>query len=373
MVLRDIIKQKIGIILLRRAYRSRTTILKNKIYQMKKMGHFTRFPYNQIHPVIYKYDLLNTYSKSYIDFFYSINRVETKDFIPIPVYLFNIEPILNDYGLLKAVEDKNSYERLFVDVQFPKTLLRKIHGNYYNAEYKLINISNKYLSKILKDNRELFLKPSTTSGSGKGIVNYVLQSDGKTRPALTIQSLEKYPDFILQESIIQHDFFRKFNPTCNNTIRILTYRSVQDNRIHILHRLLRIGKSGALVDHDNQGGIAVGISEQGILNNFGTTKDGIKVISFNGIKIISEKVPYIDEIERKAITIAEQVFYGRLLAIDFTVQAKGRVLLIEVNCHSNGISQYQMNNGPLFGAYTNEILDFVTSKRKIIKPRIRFE
>jgi len=59
--------------------------------------------------------------------------------------------------------------------------------------------------------------------------------------------------------------------------------------------------------------------------------------------------------------IAGNIYYGRLLAIDFTVNSDGNPLMLEVNVRHNGIHQYQMHYGGLFKEFTKEILDYCQS------------
>jgi len=63
-----------------------------------------------------------------------------------------------------------------------------------------------------------------------------------------------------------------------------------------------------------------------------------------------------------AYSIANQIYYGRLLAIDFSIDRNGNPLLLEINCFGNGTTQYQMNNGQLFKEYTTEVLDYCAGK-----------
>ena len=71
-----------------------------------------------------------------------------------------------------------------------------------------------------------------------------------------------------------------------------------------------------------------------------------------------DNVPAMDEVRSIAKKIANNIYYARLLALDFTVNKNGEPLLIDINCRSNAIHQYQMHNGGLFKNFTKEILDY---------------
>ena len=86
---------------------------------------------------------------------------------------------------------------------------------------------------------------------------------------------------------------------------------------------------------------------------------GNKYDTVNNILLSSlDYVPAMDGIRKLAKEIADSVYYGRLLALDFTVNSNGDPLLIDINCWRNGIHQYQMHNGGLFKEFTKEILDY---------------
>lgn len=353
---------------------SRIPIIKNKIAFLKKKGLYKKFPYDELKPTVFNYNFNNKYSKYYIDFFYSVNGELNPGYIPISLYLLHIEPVLNDLKQTASIQDKNYYDLNLSGIKTPHTLIRKIHSSFYDFNYNKIELNDTRLKEILSDTSKLILKPSIESGSGKGILLFDNKNTEliKSNNKLTISLLSKYPDFVLQEFIEQHEYYKKFNSTSNNTIRILTYRSVIDNKVHILQRLLRIGKAGSYLDHDNQGGVVAGISKSGQLNHFCIDSNGIRYPTYNGIEFKNQSIaPCMPEIESTAVNISEQIFYARLLAIDFTVNNNGEVLLLEINCHTNGISQYQMNNGPVFNLFTEEILDYTFENMKSLSIELK--
>lgn len=337
-------------------------VQQKKLTILKKEKLFKPFPSDKINVTIKQYPFQSKIDKFYLDFYYSVNSVANPDYIPASTYLLNIEPVLNNIYFSKNIDNKSMYDKILHGISTPVTLLRKINNFFYDRNYQPVDISETYLSEITRESKKLILKASVDSGAGKNILifnsfNGVFIND---KIKLSEEFLKNYPDFVLQEFVDQHPFFKQFNPGSNNTVRVLVYKSVKDNSIHVLHCLLRIGKSGSFTDHDNLGGIVVGISPEGFLNNFGCNVNGIRFSTFNGVAFdkIDRQVPFIREIREMAEKIADQVYYARLLAIDFTVDNHGNPLLLEINSHGNGTCQYQMNNGPLFQEFTREILDF---------------
>lgn len=343
-----------NIISLNRQIEKKNQLLKNK-------GVYMPFPFNDIKLLICNYPYYKSRDRKFFDFFYSANGIPDKGYIPLTTYYTFIEPKLNNIPLLHCIADKNSYNILFPEVKTPRTLLRKINGFFYDERYNQVDLNVNTLEQVISKEKRIIIKPSIDSGSGKNIVlftnqNGVLMSDNVV---LDINYLKKFPDLVLQEHVEQHSFFQQFNPYSNNTIRIFTYRSVLNNKVHILHFLLRIGKEGFFLDHDNFGGVAAGIDFDYKLNPYCFDINGIRLFNFNNYDFSDRKlVPFMTEIEKIAINLANKIYYARLLAFDFTVSRTSIPMLLDINCFSNGISQYQMNNGGLFKDFTQEILDY---------------
>jgi len=174
--------------------------------------------------------------------------------------------------------------------------------------------------------------------------------------------------FLIQEYIEQHPFFSKLNPTSVNTVRIFTYRSVADNKVHVLHSVLRIGKKGATVDNQASGGISCGINEKtGSLNNFAIDKYGTKYYKSNKILFSGLTVPKYGQMKEIAAEIAYSFPYHRLLGFDFALDKNERIRLIEVNNRNNEMNFYQMNNGSLFGGFTLEIMEYCKRRTRTFK------
>ena len=345
--------------------RSERSLIKNidkKIIELKRGNRFHFYPITENPPLIAKYSFFTRKDRKWLDLFFSVYGKPDRGFIPLPVYYNYIEPRLNNGLLTTAIKEKNFYDKFLRNIKTPPTIIRCINGCYYDINYKYIELDDRLLYQQLGSIPTVIIKPSVESGSGRSILRFTRVNDHffSGNEKLTTDFLNNYGvDFVMQVLIRQHEFFRQFNPESNNTIRVLIYRSVNNDQISVLHTLLRIGKTGSFLDHDNLGGVAIAINEQGNLKDYAFDIDGTKYESFNRItfKQVAE-VPFIQEIYKSSINVANQVHYARLLAMDFTVDQTGEVLLIEINCKGNGISQYQYSNGSLFKEFTEEILEY---------------
>jgi len=299
----------------------------------------------------------------------SVLKREEENFIPEDIYYSIVEPILNNKILSKAYSDKNFYSMLYNKNLFPATIIRNIDGNYCDEEYNRIDITEELLYKLLNNFSKIIIKPSIDSGGGHNVIVFIKKGDqffGDNETLSTIYLKKRFDkNYIIQNYLIQHSFFSDFNPTSLNTIRVFTYRSVKDNKIHILHTILRVGKAGSHVDNQASGGISINISSEGLLNNFAIDKYGNKSYSVNGMELNGNiNVLYIDLIKKIALEIAARNIHHRLLGLDFTVDQNENVRLIEINNQNNEINFYQMNSGSLFGKFTDEVIGYCMQNKK---------
>jgi hypothetical protein len=333
--------------------------IENLIRNLKLQNQYEKFPADKCVPVISKYDFFRKSDLKWLDFYYSVCGKQDPLFISVPIYYY-IETCLNHRMLTYAVKEKNFYNKFLHDICTPETIVRRINGFYYNSQFHKIEAEQ--VLELLKEHGKVILKPSVESGGGSSIRVFERNDRGllDKENVFDDQFLKAYTkDFIVQEYVVQHEYFSRFNPSSNNTIRVFTYRSVKDDTVNILHCLLRVGAKGSFLDHDHLGGVVLSVNEQNQLNPYAIDIYGNKNTFVNGVEISTlDQVPAMDEIKKTAIKIAGDIYYGRLLALDFTVDSLGKPLMLEINCWRNGISQYQMHNGGLFREFTEEILDY---------------
>ena len=294
-----------------------------------------------------------------------VSGIADHRYIPESIYYTDIEPRLNNKLFSKAWTDKNNLSVVIGDwIKTADVVLRCMDGILYSAEMKCLG--SVLITQSLQDQLEgsrLIIKPTLDSGGGKAVRVFTVTKDGLAvhpplKGAETLHELMKSYDgnFIIQKYIDQHPFFARFNGSSINTIRVLTYRSLRNEEIVILHKLLRIGRPGSVVDNQASGGLACSIDKEGRLMPYGIDKKGAKYsgtesLEFGSIGI----VPFILEIEQAAHEVARSFRYSRLLGLDFAVNSKGEVILIEVNDTNNEINFFQLTSGPLFGEYTDEV------------------
>lgn len=291
------------------------------------------------------------------------------DYIAEDIYYTRVEPVLNSRSMSKAETCKTNYYSFYPEFKFPSFLAANIDGVLYSVDDEVINPAD--LDVLLKESTSqlltLIVKPTLDSGGGEGVRKFI-NENGKwidqEKHVLNFDLLSKLygHDYIIQYGLEQHVFFSQFNESSVNTLRILTYRSVTDESIHVLHTLLRVGKMGSITDNQASGGFAIGVHPDGYLRGYGVNKKGDKFTDINGISLSNPiLIPRIEDFYQTATRMARKLKFSRLIGHDLTLDSNGDIIFIEVNNSSNEINFYQMNNGSLFGCFTSEIIDYCAS------------
>ncbi|MFH0757961.1 MAG: sugar-transfer associated ATP-grasp domain-containing protein [Bacteroidota bacterium] len=182
-----------------------------------------------------------------------------------PVEFLRIEKRLNTPEYYPILEDKYFFYKILEgkDFRSPRNLYLIDPSGIYQMEIGRYICEEEFLQNELDG----FCKLINGFG-GKmiyliDIVNGNLRINKKNTTFSEFLKLIGHKKFLIQERIIQHDEMNALNPSCLNTIRLLTIRTGQT--IHLFHDYLRIGINDSYVDNGLSGNIMVGIREGGRL------------------------------------------------------------------------------------------------------------
>lgn len=323
--------------------------------------HRAKWAKLSIYPVNIKW--INAYINS--------TKIESPDYVSESIYYTQIEPILNNFQMQLAYADKNFYDLVFPQNVFPATVLRNINGSFYTNNYSPLNINtNEDLQTIILKYLGLIVKPAIESGGGENV--YLFKHSGKEMidnadKVLNLTFLQTHlkQNYVVQEVLSQHPDLRKFNNTSINTLRVLTWLSPVTGNVEILQCIFRVGAQGQYVDNSRSGGFAIGVQPDGLLNQFATNKHGKHFTEVNGISLLQQhKIPCFEEIKNKAKEISSKYFHFRLLGLDMSVDDSQTIRCIEINNSGNEINFFQLNNGPLFGEFTNEVINYCMDNKQ---------
>lgn len=284
------------------------------------------------------------------NFFYSINGMFSEKYIPEDLYYTRIEPFLNRIKDFRGLLDKNLLSVLFENIKQPVTILKNKNGYYYSRNNTLMS-RIEAINLCLK--HECFvIKPSLESGGGKNVSLITTENSAQ------VQNLfDKYKkDFILQEVVSQNSHLKLLNASSLNTIRILSY--FNESEVIILSSLVRIGRLNMFTDNSSSGGISCNIKDNGKLNKFGFDSSGRKYFKSDSETILDEfQIPYFENIVDTVRELHKNMPYFRVVSWDMAINSEDDILLLEYNTAFQEINFHQINNGPLFGNFTSEILD----------------
>ncbi len=302
-------------------------------------------------------------SARWYDVYRRCSGIDSLDFVPENVYYLAIEPRLNRREFSTAYKDKNFYDLYYRSPLFPVVYLRDLDGVLYDRDYAPATVADDGWPAACEGAPALIVKPSVHSSGGKN-VRLFTRDGGRYRGAdgeiLTLGFLRAAygANFVVQERIRAHEYFRRFNDSSLNTVRIVTYRSPRTGAAVVLQTVLRIGAAGSVVDNQAAGGIACGVDETGCPGRFAVDKRGRIHEDFlpAGFDPRRSPLPRLPEMKAHACALAARNYYARLLGFDFCLDDRERVRLLEINNLHLEINFLQMTNGPLFGPYTDEII-----------------
>lgn len=112
------------------------------------------------------------------------------------------------------------------------------------------------------------IKPAIDSWCGLNVCKCSVSNGGVDMGGISAGELFRWygRGFIIQEVITQHPVLASLNPTSVNTVRIMTYRWLS-GEVVALSSLVRVGRSGEIVDNGHAGGLVGRSAERYIRTN----------------------------------------------------------------------------------------------------------
>ncbi len=296
------------------------------------------------------------FSPVFHEFYLQKNGVFDVRYIPEDLMHTEIEEVLNDWNSAHGIDNKCNYTMYFPFVRQPKILFRKMRNIWHDGEWKIIS-KDHALQNCISEGR-VILKHAVESGRCGG-VSFWSREDGVEKLKSMIETLPE--DAVAQSIIEQHPDLAKLNPSSVNCIRVVTLATQEG--IRYICSYLRMGQNGGNVDLI--GGCTCTIQPDGRLNQFGVENDTLNVVDHHacGVCFKDYKVPYFQEIVDAAMRMHERMGDFRIISWDMSLSPLGEPILIEANLKYGGTKYHQLGAGPMFGEYTDTLLDEVYSKR----------
>lgn len=325
--------------------------IKDSLKKVKNRRRLTKEQASEV-KAFYKELTGRNISLLYHEYFYSRTGVYCKEYMPIGFFEAELIGRANHWNrYYPSYADKNMDEAFLPHIRHPYSILKNINGYFY---YKGNPVSKKDAVSLCKNIDEAIIKPSLKS-KGKGVM-MIKVSDGVSNiEEKTIEEIfDIYKEnYLIQEVVHQHPAISALNPTSVNTIRILTYRS--DMEIIVVYAVIRIGRTGQVIDNQSVGGISTIIHEDGTLGKyaFGAAGDDMIEKSDTGIVLDGYKIPYFEKVIEAVKKSHYCLPFFDLVGWDVSINEDGDPVLIEWNGNA-GPSQTACGTG--LGKYTEKIV-----------------
>ena len=270
-----------------------------------------------------------------------------------------IDQHFNARKLGYGFNDKNYYSRVFHGIPQPETVARKIGGLIFDEEYRQMTVQEAL--QAISQEKEVIIKPSQESGSGRGI--WFCKPGAEQERLLAFLEDKNESNYIVQKIVKQHPALEAVHAGSLNTVRVCTL--MLDDGVHVLSAVLRMGVNDSRIDNVTAGGISARIMPGGTLDKYAYTYfSGEKFTRHpQGLVFEGHKVPSFEKVIETVKKAAQCIGNFRLVSWDVAVDENGEVLIVEANMRNGGINLLQFDDGPLFGDLTERVLDEVYSKK----------
>lgn len=277
-----------------------------------------------------------------------------------------IIPFFNDMTIRPGYSDKNLYDKLIDTKERPDTILKCVHGNYFDEANNDLNI-NEAKKLLLSMKQDLIIKTSNTD-NGQGI-NKLYYKQGNiylnNKPS-DIGMIEQFmgKNFIVQTIIKQHPMIAEPHPSSVNTLRMVTFRWQGEIR-HLL-TYARFGGGNNIKDHAIAGGVSVSVNDEGILGNYGLdthlmvhSHHPTTNYSFQKTQI---QIPNYEYFKEFVIRLHQNILHHDYVSWDIAVGYDGQPILIEPNFRGTTWRYQLASKKPIFGELTEDVLQHVSNE-----------
>ena len=279
-------------------------------------------------------------------------------YMPDDLYYGIIDPYFNDWDMVRYIDNKCFYNKLFPEIQQPETVAMRM-GKFWLIPDEQEGYSFRYVDEDTAitaiEEFDCFIKQARESSGGHGVL-FLPKASSREEIIAAIGKLNN--DLIVQKNVIQCESLSTLNNSSVNTIRILSFLQ-KDGTVKTYSAILRMGINGSKVDNASSGGITCGIDEDGRLMENAYTASGKMYERYHPdshVQFRDVVIPCYSIIRDIVVKTHPGFPHFRLISWDFAVDRDNKPVLIEANLHYGELDFHQLNNGPLFGNDTEAIL-----------------
>lgn len=277
-------------------------------------------------------------------------------------YLPLVARRLNNYRYTKLLEHKALGGYLVNSpIRFPRSFVRCIDGEYYSEEMYQLSLDEAATRCASQD--VLILKAASDTSGGKSVEKLVLtdKTPQEREDCVRQAFAQRKRDFVVQECLRQHPDTACFNPTSVNTFRITTL--YLHGRFSVLSIVFRVGKAGMKVDNWGSGGIMIGVSLDGKMAPKGYDIGLTPFTEQNGTVFANTTFSQLPDILKRVEEAHTHAFsLCKLIGWDICIDENNEPVIIELNSSQPGLFGEQICTGPIFGARTQEVIEYCRKK-----------
>jgi len=275
-------------------------------------------------------------------------------YLPDDIFACLLMPGLNPRERTAILGDKNHFDRLDGVPSPPATVGRLMNGRLLDLHYRAATAAE--LTRYLLPETALVVKPTRVTGGGKGVAFVEAQK--------LAEALADRTDAIIQLPVAQHRDLAVLNMSSLNTLRIVTWRKLDGEVVH-LGSLLNVGRAGARVDKSSAGGLFCGIdAERGVLQPDAFTADyrAVQAHPDNGLLFAGRKVPSFATARDAFVAAHRQLPWIDIASWDAAIDSAGLPVTIGVDAAA-GIFGLQLGAGPVFEPVLDDIRQRIGKRR----------
>ncbi len=277
---------------------------------------------NEIHKKTHKcriaifFDIVRTvikYGNGYMDYFefefYLLNDEERQTYIT--AYINNdIVKKYNDKEEMKKFDDKITFNNMY--------------KKYLKRDFIALNTSSveDFKKFTAKHNKIICKIPDGTGGKGIRVIDI----DKNTNIEELYNELKNDNLLLVEEYLIQHKDMNKLYDNSVNTLRIITF--LDDNGVHILKTILKIGNGGH-VDNFSSGGMYTFVDENGKVYVPAIDEKGniFETHPISNTKIVGFEIPMYKDVVKLISEVGKVNDKVRYIGWDIAISKDGPVLI----------------------------------------------
>lgn len=210
----------------------------------------------------------------------------------------------------------------------------------YDLEFNIID-THKTKKYLFENNNELYLKKDNSS-QGRGVTKI-------TEENFNSIDLFKYGDSVIQEPIVQSEWFDEILTDSVATLRITTVKG-NDKKIKMGASYLRVGRQGFNIVERNATIRVPIIDKNGTLGEFGSDPNWKRHYKHpdSGFIFAGQKIPHFEKAVEKCEKIHSKLPHFSIIGWDISITKDGNIKIMEWNAGHPDIKFSEATTGPCF-------------------------